>query len=63
MTPQQFKQARKKLNLTQAELASELGLAKHGKTTIRRIEAGANASGLLLRCFELLILTNANKND
>jgi len=55
MTPQEFKQNRKSLNLTQSQLAEELGLAKHGKTTIRRIEAGANASGLLFRCFELLI--------
>lgn len=50
-----FKANRKALGLTQEQLAKELGLAKNGKTTIRRIEAGANASGLLLRCFELLI--------
>jgi len=62
MNKQQFKQARKKLNLTQSQLAEELGLAKHGKTTIRRIEAGANASGLLLRCFELLITLHKPTN-
>ena len=55
MTPQQFKQKRKGLNLTQRQLAKALGLAKNGDVHIRRIENGKREpSGLLLRCFELL---------
>jgi len=56
MNKEQFKANRQSLKLSQRQLAEELGLAKHGNTTIRRIEAGANASGLLLRCFELLLI-------
>lgn len=57
MTPQQFKQHRKALNLTQKQLADELGLTpKNGKQYIRMIERGIREpSGVLIRCFELLI--------
>ena len=56
MTPQEFKQKRKNLNLTQRQLAKKLGLSeKNGDRYIRGIEAGdREASGLLIRCFELL---------
>ena len=56
MTPQQFKQKRKELNLTQEQLANELGLSpKNGSRQIRGIESGERKpSNLLLRCFELL---------
>lgn len=56
MTPQQFKQKRKELNLTTRELANQLGLSpKNGDVYIRKIESGASEpSGLLLKCFELL---------
>lgn len=47
MTPKQFKQKRKDLDITQRELAKDLGLAKNGNVTIRRIENGkANSSDL-----------------
>lgn len=56
MTPDEFKQHRKALNLTQMELASELGLAKNGNQYIRMIEKGKKEpSGMLIRCFELFI--------
>jgi len=43
MTPQEFKQHRKSLNLTQNQLAKELGLSeKNGSRTIRRIESGSD---------------------
>lgn len=55
MTPQQFKQKRKELNLSQKELANELGLATaNGDRQIRGIETGSRKpSKLLVRCFEL----------
>lgn len=57
MTPEEFKQNRKKLNLTQRQLAKELGLAKNGGSYIRKVESGrAYPSGLLIKCFQLLIL-------
>ena len=60
MTPEQFKQKRKELNLTQRQLAQELGLSeKNGDRYIRGIESGdREASGLLLRCLELLEFHN-----
>jgi len=63
MTPAEFKQNRKDLKLTQRQLAKELGLSeKNGDVYIRRIEGGkCNASGLLIKCFELLI--KYKKND
>tara|TARA_R110002126_G_scaffold83042_5_gene203056 strand:+ start:1306 stop:1491 length:186 start_codon:yes stop_codon:yes gene_type:complete len=55
MTPQQFKQTRKDLNLTQKQLAKELGLSeKNGDVYIRKVENGrCEPSELLIRCFEL----------
>ena len=56
MTPEQFKQKRKELGLTQRELAKALGLAKNGDVYIRRIEkGGCNPSGVLLRAMEMLL--------
>ena len=57
MTPQQFKQARKDLNLTQSQLAKKLGLSeKNGGDHIRRIENNKrNPSGSLIKAFEMLI--------
>jgi transcriptional regulator with XRE-family HTH domain len=56
MTPEQFKQTRKDLNLTQRQLARELGLSEdNGDRYIRRIESGEKKpSGLLLRALYLL---------
>lgn len=55
MTPQEFKQIRKELNLTQRQLANELGLSKNGKVYIMKIETGrSDPSGLLLRALMLL---------
>jgi transcriptional regulator with XRE-family HTH domain len=55
MTPKQFKQTRKDLNLTQRQLAKELGLSeKNGDVYIRKVENGrCEPSGLLIKCFEL----------
>ena len=56
MTPQELKDERKKLNLTQKQLATELGLSKNGDVYIRKVEGGrGEPSGLLIRCFELYI--------
>ena len=56
MSPQEFKQNRQKLGLTQRQLARELGLAKNGDVYIRKIENGrGNPSGLIIKCFELFI--------
>ena len=59
MTPQQFKQKRKELGLTTRQLANELRLSpKTGDVYIRKIESGASEpSGLLIRCFELFLLS------
>ncbi len=55
ITPQQFKANRKALNLTQTELAKELG-CKGGYKVISAIETGRRKpSGILLRGFERLI--------
>ena len=55
MTPQEFKQIRKELNLTQRQLAQELGLSKNGRGYIVKIENGKREpSGLLIRCLHLL---------
>ena len=60
MKSNRFKQTRKDLNLTQRQLAKELGLSeKNGDRYIRGIESGdREASGLLLRCLELLKFYN-----
>lgn len=56
MNPQQLKQTRKKLGLTQRQLAKELGLAKNGDVYIRKLENDrAQPSSLLLKCLELLV--------
>lgn len=56
ITPQQFKQTRKDLNLTQKQLAIKLGLSeKNGGNHIRRIENNKrHPSGSLLKALELL---------
>jgi len=56
MTPEQFKQKRKDLKLTQRQLAKELGLSeKNGDRYIRGIECGSREpSNLLLRSLFLL---------
>ncbi len=55
MNKEQFRQARKALKLTQAELAKELR-CKGGYRVISAIETGReNPSDILLRAFELLI--------
>lgn len=49
-----IKQIRKDLNLTQRQLAKELGLAKNGDVYIRKVENGrAQPSGLLLKALEM----------
>jgi len=55
MSPEEFKQNRKDLKLTQPQLAKELGLSeKNGDVYIRKVEKGrSQPSGLLIRCFEL----------
>lgn len=40
MTPEQFKQARRKLGFSQAELAALLGMGDNGDRAVRRWEAG-----------------------
>ena len=57
MTPSQFKQHRKSLNLTQSQLADKLGLSpKYGDDYIRMLEKGnRKPSGVLIRCFEFVI--------
>ncbi len=53
MTPQEFKQHRKTLNLTQEELAEELGITQ---ASVSRIETGVRkASKRLIKAFSLLI--------
>tara|TARA_R110002110_G_scaffold309030_1_gene522611 strand:+ start:317 stop:514 length:198 start_codon:yes stop_codon:yes gene_type:complete len=58
MNPQQFKQNRKDLKFTQKRLAEELGLSKkNGDVHVRKIESGnREASGVLIRCFELIMV-------
>jgi len=57
MTPKQFKQHRKDLNLTQSQLADKLGLSiKNGGNYIRMIENGKKEpSDVLLGFLELII--------
>ena len=59
----QFKRVRKDLNLTQRQLAKELGLSeKNGDVYIRRVENGrCEPSGLLIKCFELYCVINQPK--
>ncbi len=45
MNTDQFKRARSKLGVKPAEFAAMLGLGRHGKRTVQRIEAGANITG------------------
>ena len=56
MTPQEFKTIRKDLNLTQRQLANELGLSeKNGSNYIRKVENGkSQPSGLLIKAISLL---------
>lgn len=64
MTPQQFKQIRKDLNLTQRQLAQELGLSKNGRTYIVKVENGkSNPSGLLIKTLLLMKENRDLKND
>lgn len=64
MIKDQFKLARQKLNLTQRQLAQELGLAKNGDVYIRKVENGrAEPSGLLIKAMELLCEKNGVKFD
>ena len=63
MNPKHFKQTRQALNLTQRQLAKELGLAKNGDVYIRKVENGrGEPSGLLLRCLELYVENVKLKN-
>ena len=63
MKPLQFKKIRKDLNLTQRQLAKELGLSeKNGDVYIRKVENGrCEPSGLLIKCFELYCEINQPK--
>jgi transcriptional regulator with XRE-family HTH domain len=62
MTPQKFKQIRKELNLTQKQLAKELGL--EGDRHIRYIESGQRElKGVLLKCFEYYCEINQPKQQ
>ena len=65
MNAQKFKQTRKDLNLTQRQLAKELGLSeKNGDVYIRKVENGrCEPSGLLIKCFELYCKINYNEQD
>lgn len=40
MTPEEFKAARERLCLSQADLAAEWGMGEHGGRSIRRWESG-----------------------
>ena len=53
MTPQQFKQNREALNLTQQQLADKLG---YNQASISRAENGTK-NIKLIKAFELLILS------
>lgn len=57
-----IRQIRRSLKLTQRQLASELGLAKNGNVTIRRIEKGQSSpSGLIQRCFEFFYFISSDE--
>ncbi len=62
MTPQEFKQKRKELNLTQKQFAKELGL--QNDRHIRYIESGQRElKGVLLKCFEYYCEINQPKQQ
>ncbi len=56
MTPRKFRNARKRLGMTQAALAEALHLAASGKQHISNIERGSRKpSALLLALFQTVI--------
>lgn len=45
MDTEEFKAIRRRLGLSQTELAAELGLGENGSRTVQRIEKGAAITG------------------
>lgn len=60
MTPDQFKNARQSLGLSQRDLAAEWGMGTNGERTIRRWETGVvPVNPIAAYCISLMI-DNAN---
>ena len=56
MTPDQFRNARLSLGLTQIQLAAEWGMTNNGERTIRRWENGERAvSRVAAYCIRLMV--------
>jgi len=56
MTPDQFRNARLSLGLTQIQLAAEWGMTDNGERTIRRWESGDRAvSKVTAYCIRLMV--------
>ena len=56
MTPDQFKQARQSLGLSQRDLAAEWGMGANGERTIRRWETGVvPVNPIAAYCISLMI--------
>lgn len=60
MTNDEFKQARKTLNMTGEQIARELGLGAHGVRTIERIEAGGTITGPMSLAVKHLLSQKTN---
>jgi DNA-binding XRE family transcriptional regulator len=59
MQTAEFKRARKQLGYNPEQMARALGLGKHGKRTIERIEAGGTITGPMALAVEHLTLQDA----
>lgn len=56
MTPQEFKEARKKLGLSQADLAAEWSMGANGGRTVRRWESGDRpVNPIAAYCIKLML--------
>ena len=56
MTPDQFRNARLSLGMTQIQLAAEWGMTDNGERTIRRWESGDRAvSKVTAYCIRLMV--------
>lgn len=63
MTPQQFKEAREALSLTQCQLVAEWGMSETGERTIRRWEKGDSPINPIAAYCLGLMLRNATDGD